>query len=185
MSRDREISPEGEPDLLGYYSATLAYFRARLSRRLRDDSEDLAQDTLLAALRHQAVGGGPIRDAPAFLRGIAQKKLQNHLRNDQRKRRKEEAYAREQDGLAQRVADAAQRTRLEEERRQGALCRALKLLSRAELEILQLRCGPDELGNAEAARRLGVPAPDASRRFYRAREKLYKALRGDSTGKTS
>jgi len=162
--------------LLAMYPALLTFFRRRLPAHRNDEARDLTHDTLLAAWAAVARSEpGVIHDLTHYVIGIARNKYQDALR---------EAYrsggpsvdATEVDGYTARLQEAAAERQLLEAEWKARWTRSLRKLRPGEREILRLRF-VEEIGNAEACRRLGISPYEGSRLKYRALEKLRFLLR--------
>ncbi len=173
---------EGRKDtILDRYEAVLAFFRVRLSSSDQDAAFDLTQDTLLAALKAvERANPTTIRSVPHFVLGIARHKFQDYL---ERKGTRAEVPLEEvtADVDARSLERRSQLVRLLEEEQLLLVQSELRHLSPDARRLLELRFGED-LSNEEAARRLGMPAAEASRLKYRAEARLRRRIE-DRLGK--
>jgi RNA polymerase sigma-70 factor (ECF subfamily) len=136
--------------------------------RDRDAAEDLTAETFEKALRHWR-RFDPLRgSARTWLLNLARSTALDHFRAEDRRRRRETAYAQEQntvdDGLFGGLSPALER--------------ALGQLSAGEREVIALRVLLD-LDGADAARVLGVSVTACSTRLSRALKKLEERMSAD------
>jgi RNA polymerase sigma factor (sigma-70 family) len=170
---------DSDEDLRNHYRVLLAFFRARLSVHHRKAAEDLAQDTLMAALqRFRQPNHGPITNLPGYLLGIARHKLQDFIDNAQRQPPIVSMDGFLDPGSADSLAEIISNHRDEETERLRDVAGALRSLSEAERELLTLRY-VDRLSNAAAAERLGLDPDEASRIKYRVIEKIRRRINGE------
>lgn len=176
MAGDDKIS-----EVLDTYEAVLAFFRARLANHERTEADDLAQETILAALKEISLERrDEIRSVPRFTLGIAQNKFADFLRRKPR-HRVMPLDSVSDDGHVRSVADRTQLVRLVDEEQCRILMEAIEHLKADERRLLQLRC-VEGLSNATAADRLGMAPEEASRVFYRVRAALKTEVAEKSRG---
>ena len=133
----------------------------------RTQAEDLAAETFEKALRSWR-RFDPRRAGPrTWLCSIARNVALDWLRAEERRRRREEIYARRDPSAAE--------TALDEAGLSGPLERALRELSRAEREVLALRVLL-ELDGPSAARVLGISTTACSTRLSRALKRLEERM---------
>lgn len=136
--------------------------------RDRDAAEDLTAETFEKALRHWR-RFDPLRgSARTWLLNLARSTALDHFRAEDRRRRRETAYAQEQNTVDDRLFGGLS----------PALERALGELSAGEREVIALRVLLD-LDGADAARVLGVSVTACSTRLSRALKKLEERMSAD------
>jgi RNA polymerase sigma-70 factor (ECF subfamily) len=127
-------------------------------------AEDLAAETFEKAFRTWR-GFDPRRgSARSWLCGIARTTALDHFRAEERRRRREDRYARERVGVD--IPPAVP----------GELAAALAHLSRGEREVIALRVLLD-LDGPSAARLLGISRTACSTRLSRALKRLEELMR--------
>lgn len=136
--------------------------------RDRSLAEELAGDTFERALRLWRRFDPRRASAKTWLCQVARTTALDHFRSEQRRRRREQAYARAEPRL---VEDAPFLEGLS-----PALERGLASLSAAEREVIALRVVLDLDGPA-AARVLGISPTACSTRLSRALNRLQEAVR--------
>lgn len=161
--------------ILRNYPATIAFFRARLAGRRTENVEDLAQDTMVAALGALSDPGSvEIQDPASYVLGIARRKLADLIRDDYR-RPTVPLLVRSDETIKAMILAASAEHRLVEREDVVRLAAAMQDLHPQDRQVLRLRY-IDGLGNAEVAARVGLSPDETSRVRYRALEKLRKLL---------
>ncbi len=148
----------------------IAWFRRRLPQHRRDEAQDLAQETLLAAWTVIRAGSQDVRHMARYLRSIARNKLCDSLRRNRRRSAVSIDDA-ESDALPFLIPPGSIDGLLLEAERRARIARALLCLDQMERKLLTLRYF-NGLQNAEACRMLGIRPEEGSRLKYRALEKL-------------
>lgn len=166
--RIRSGDPSAEDEFARYFTGRI---RAMLAARTRDPAAaaDLAQDTLLAALR--ALRQGQLRDADrlgAFVYGVARNVLNSHLRG-LRDRPREEPIER-----APEKANPVEH--FEDLERTDRVSRALQDLDEPDRRILALIFG-EGLKADEVASRMGLSAEAVRQRKSRALKRVFDQAR--------
>jgi RNA polymerase sigma factor (sigma-70 family) len=155
------------------FEAEFAPLHRYLARRLGQSvADELAAETFAVAFRSwdRLDPAGPVRP---WLYGIAANLVRHHWRKERRMLR---AYARTGvDPVLAEVDEVAER--LDAERRQRDLAKALAALRPAEREILLLHAWV-ELTDSEIAEALSLPIGTVKSRLSRARERLRNQLGG-------
>ncbi len=166
--------------IVACYDATLAFFCSRLGPREQDAAEDLAHDTVVAALVVAARNGDlDMKNPVPYVLGIARNKLADFLRRKYRRRELPLDEGVPESALRD-LADRGHTLRmiLAEQRRRVA--EAIALLSETERQILTMLMA-EGATVSEVASAVGLPAPEVSRIKYRALEKIRAGLgRGSS-----
>ncbi|MFD0903373.1 RNA polymerase sigma factor [Actinomadura sediminis] len=154
-----------------HYAAIHGYASRRLGPTLADD---VAAETFLIAFDRRGSYDASRADVRPWLYGIASNLIARQHRAEARQYR---ALARAgsrdvEAGHADLVAG-----RLDAQAARGPLAKALRKLSRGDRDVLLLVAWAD-LGVAEAAEALGIPAGTARSRLHRARKKIRAVLGG-------
>jgi RNA polymerase sigma factor (sigma-70 family) len=136
--------------------------------------EDLAQETMLAALAALNQSAEELQDLPSYVLGIARRKLADLIRNGYR-RPTVPLIVRSDETVQAAILKVTAEHRLVEEERVSRLTDAMALLTSQERRVIALRYG-DGLTNADVAARVGLPPDESSRVKYRALERLRKLL---------
>lgn len=148
----------------------LAALNTRRGRPLAaHDLDDLAQETMLVALR-KLPSFRPIAPLEGWLYRLCHYEFLNALRRRGRDRRREQSAG---DGLDAVAANPAAEPTSDE-----TLHLAIERLGGIEAEVIRLKHF-DGLTLAEIAARLGEPESTVKARYYRARKKLERLLRED------
>jgi RNA polymerase sigma factor (sigma-70 family) len=155
------------------FEAEFAPLHRYLARRLGQSlADELAAETFAVAFRSWD-RLDPTRPVRPWLYGIAANLVRHHWRKERRMLR---AYARTGvDPVLAEVDEVAER--LDAERRQRELAKALAALRPAEREILLLHAWA-ELTDSEIAEALSLPIGTVKSRLSRARERLRNQLGG-------
>jgi RNA polymerase sigma-70 factor (ECF subfamily) len=140
---------------------------ARRFARDQDDAEDLAQRAFINA--SERAGGWRGGSFKSWLFRIVVNLAKNHVRDNARFDRSEEAQQREESA----PADAQER--LEQNEQQKALRAAIAHLPTRQREVLLLRIDAD-LPFAEIAATLGITEVNAKVNFHHATQKLKQLL---------
>lgn len=155
------------------------WLHALVARRLGEPAavEDVLHDILAAAL-DQKPNGEPVRDVPAWLRGVALRRILMHRRSRGRARRLEQTAGeqRARNGVAHTPPlplDALLRTE-----RDGRLADALHALDDEDAELLRMKY-IDGLSYNEIAERTGATWNSVAHRLRNARQRLRELLRDD------
>ena len=136
--------------------------------RDRSTAEDLTAETFEKALRHWR-RFDPLRGtARTWLLNLARSTALDHFRAEERRRRRETAYAQEQNTVDEGLFGGLS----------PSLERALSELSAGEREVVALRVLLDLDGEA-AARVLGISVTACSTRLSRALKKLEERMNAD------
>ena len=136
--------------------------------RDRSTAEDLTAETFEKALRHWR-RFDPLRgSARTWLLNLARSTALDHFRAEERRRRRETAYAQEQNAVDEGLFGGLS----------PSLERALSELSAGEREVVALRVLLDLDGEA-AARVLGISVTACSTRLSRALKKLEERMGED------
>ena len=133
-------------------------------------AEDLTSDTVERAFRSWNRFDPRRGSVATWLCQLARTVALDHFRSDERRRRREERYAREQDAPSEEPSLGGLSPELE---------RALLALSAAEREILALRVIL-ELDVESAARVLGISRTACSTRLSRVLDKLKEKVSADA-----
>jgi len=136
--------------------------------RDRGVAEDLAAETFEKALRHWRRFDPRRGSARTWLLNLARSTALDHFRAEERRRRRERAYALEQPSVDEGLFGGLS----------PALERALAELSAGEREVIALRVLLDLDGEA-AARVLGISVTACSTRLSRALKKLEERMSAD------
>lgn len=161
--------------ILRNYPAILAFFRARLAGGRTDHAEDLAQDTMVAALTALSdPGTDEIQDPAPYVLGIARRKLADLIRDGYR-RPTVPLLVRSDETIKSVILKASAEHRLVEREQVARLATAMRDLDSRDRLVLRLRYD-EGLGNADVAARVGLSPDETSRVKYRALEKLRKIL---------
>lgn len=160
-----------EVDLHVTYRNVRAFFIRRLPPELRQEADDLVQETLIATILAADRSSGPLLRSPsAYVLGIARRKAADLFRGTQRAQRREAPTPVEQLGQ-----DLGMEARLAADQEAARLRSALAFLPPLERQLLHLRYETG-MGNAEAARLAGLSPEEASRLRYRALARLRRIL---------
>lgn len=151
------------------------WLTALVARRLGEPAavEDVLHDILAAALAHQP-NGEPVRDVPAWLRGVAIRRILMHRRSRGRARRLEQAAGeqRARDDVAQPPPPLDALLRAE---RDGRLADALQELDEDDAALLRMKY-IEGLSYNEIAERTNATWNSIAHRLRNARQRLRDLL---------
>lgn len=155
----------------GHQAAQELHWLQSLARRValnRDEADDLAQETWLAAEQSETT---PTRSRRAWLHGVLRNRERVRRRGLARRRTREDRAATVADGARDLDADAE----LHRQRVLSGVREALDELGESDRQLL-LACYCDEHPASDMARRLGIPASTVRSRLSRATARVRRSL---------
>jgi RNA polymerase sigma factor (sigma-70 family) len=168
-----------ESELRAAFPALRVFFRHHLPLDRRDEAEDFAQETLLAAWRALALDAKVATHPTRYLLGIARHKCLDAKRRDGN-----QALLKPLPGekiIAEELAMASAENVLMHAQIRRRMVAALAKLPPDERMLLHL-CFLEGIPHGEACRHLGITPPEGSRLKYRAIERMRFLLRGVGAG---